>query len=70
MHEDDAGFVQTIQQATGRDHDKSWARQGQAWDAFVNEMWTRHRARLPAPTDGWNHAHDDSYYRAAIAKSR
>lgn len=70
MHEDDAGFVKTIQQATGRDHDKDWARQGQAWDAFVNQMWIRHRATLPAPTDGWKQEHDDSYYRAAVTNSR
>ncbi|HIJ53076.1 MAG TPA: hypothetical protein HPP66_07970 [Planctomycetes bacterium] len=53
MYEDDAAFVKTIREATGRDHDKEWARQGQAWDAFVNEMWARHRPTLPAPTDGW-----------------
>jgi hypothetical protein len=70
MYEDDAAFVRTIKEATGRDHDKEWARQGQAWDAFVNEMWAKHRPALPAPTDGWKHKHDDSYYRAAIAKSQ
>ena len=53
MYENDAAFVKTIKQATGRDHDKEWARQGQAWDAFVNEMWARHRAAPAAPTDGW-----------------
>ena len=59
MYEDDAAFVKTIKEATGRDHDKDWARQGQAWDAFVNEMWARHRATLPAPVIGWKQAHDD-----------
>jgi hypothetical protein len=68
MHEDDAAFVKTIQEATGRDHDKEWARQGQAWDAFVNEMWAKHRPTLSAPTDGWRRQHEDAYYRAAIAK--
>jgi hypothetical protein len=67
MYEDDAAFVKTIKEATGRDHDKEWARQGQAWDAFVNEMWTKHRPMLPAPTDGWKQKHDDAYYRTAIA---
>jgi hypothetical protein len=67
MYEDDAAFVKTIKKATGRDHDKEWARQGQAWDAFVNEMWAKHRPTLPAPTDGWKRQHDDAYYRAAIA---
>jgi hypothetical protein len=68
MYEDDTAFVRTIREATGRDHDKEWARQGQAWDAFVNEMWARHRSALEAPTDGWKQKHDDGYYRKAIAK--
>jgi hypothetical protein len=66
MYEDDADSVRTIKEATGRDHDKEWARQGQAWDAFVNEMWAKHRPTLPAPTDGWKQPHDDTYYREAI----
>jgi hypothetical protein len=69
MYENDAEFVKTIKEATGKDHDKDWARQGQAWDAFVNEMWAAHRATLAAPTDGWKKPHDDSYYREALAKS-
>jgi hypothetical protein len=68
MYEPDAEFVQTIKTATGRDHNADWARQGQAWDAYVNEMWARHRPTLPAPTDGWKLPHDDSAYRTAIAK--
>jgi len=67
MFEDDDAFVKTIREATGRDHDKEWARQGQAWDAFVNEMWAKHRGAIQAPTDGWKRQHDDAYYRAAIA---
>jgi hypothetical protein len=70
MYEDDAAFVRTIKEATGRDYDKDWSRQGQAWDAFVNDMWAKHRPTLQAPTDGWKHKHNDSYYRAAIAKSQ
>ncbi len=70
MYENDAGFVQTIKAATGRDHDREWARQGQAWDAFVNEMWASHRQQLEAPIDGWKRQHDDSYYRAALEKAR
>ena len=70
MHEDDSAFVKTIKEATGRDHDKEWARQGQAWDAFVNEMWARHRSTLRAPTDGWKKQHDDSYYRRAVKESQ
>jgi hypothetical protein len=53
MYEDDAVFVKIIKEATSRDHDKEWARQGQAWDAFVNEMWAKHRPTLQAPTDRW-----------------
>jgi hypothetical protein len=70
MYEGDAEFVKTIRQATGRDHDKDWARQGQAWDAFVNEMWAGHRPALAAPTDGWKQKHDDTRYRKAIEKSQ
>ncbi|MCX6905007.1 MAG: hypothetical protein NTW03_16315 [Verrucomicrobia bacterium] len=68
MHEDDDAFVKTIKEATGKDHDKEWARQGQAWDAFVNEMWAKHRPTLQAPTDGWRQPHDDHYYRTALTK--
>ena len=66
MFENDAAFVKTIKETTGKDHNKDWARQGQAWDAFVNEMWAKHRPLLRAPIDGWKQPHDDSYYRAAI----
>jgi hypothetical protein len=71
MNENDAEFVQTIKKATGQDHSADWARQGQAWDAFVNEMWAAHRTEpgMP-PTDGWKQKHDDSYYLQAIEKSR
>ncbi len=69
MYENDAEFVKTIKAATGQDHDKEWARQGQAWDAFVNEMWASHRQRLEAPIDDWKQQHDDSYYRAALEKA-
>ena len=69
MFENDATFVKTIKEATGRDHDKEWSRQGQAWDAFVNEMWIRYRSELAtAPTDGWKQPRDDSYYRKALEK--
>jgi hypothetical protein len=70
MGENDAAFVQTIKQATGRDHDKEWARQGQGWDAFVNQMWARHRPSLPATMDGWKQPHDDGYYRRALGKQQ
>ncbi len=70
MGEDDAAFVKTIKEATGRDHNPGWARQGQCWEPFVNEMWAKHRATLPAPIDGWKQPHDESYYRAAIEKGQ
>ena len=70
MYEDDAVFVKTLKEATGKDYDKEWARQGQAWDAFVNEMWGKHRPTLQAPIDGWKRKHDDTYYRTAIEKSK
>jgi hypothetical protein len=66
MYENDAEFVKTIKQATGQDHDKGWARQGQTWDAFTNEMWAKHRPTLQAPTDGWKQPHDDRCYRKAL----
>jgi hypothetical protein len=69
MFEDDSTFVKTIKEATGNDHDKEWARQGQTWEPFVNEMWAKYRPTLPAPTDGWKQKHDDTYYRTAIEKS-
>ncbi|UCG56137.1 MAG: hypothetical protein JSU70_14845 [Phycisphaerales bacterium] len=70
MYEDDGAFVQAIKEATGADHDHEWARQGQAWDAFVEDMWARHRSKLQSPTDGWKQQHDDSYYRKAVEMSR
>lgn len=66
MYENDAKFVKTIKAEEGRDYDKDWSRQGQAWDAFVNEMWARYRGTLAAPTDGWLQPHDDTYYRTAV----
>ncbi len=70
MYENDAAFVKTIKEATGKDYDKEWARQGQCWDAFVNEMWARHRPGLVASTNSWKQPHDDRYYRGAIEKSQ
>ncbi len=74
MHEDDTAFIKTIKEATGKDYDHEWSRHGWAWqekEAFVKEMWAKHRAGAGMPpTDGWKHKHDDSYYRAAIEKSK
>jgi len=70
MYEDDAEFVKTVKDATGHDLSADWARQGQAWDAFVNEMWAAHRTDpgMP-PSDGWKQKHDETYYRQAIDRS-
>ena len=70
MYEDDTAFLKTVEEATGSDFSADWARQGQAWDEFVNDMWAAHRTDpgLP-PTDGWKQQHDDSYYRQALEKA-
>ena len=70
MYEDDARFVETIKKATGKDHSAAWARQGQTWESYVNELWFKNRPALAAPTDGWKQQHDGSYYRTAIEKMR
>lgn len=67
MFEGDSAFLKTIKSATGHDHDHDWSRQGQAWDAFVNDMWAKHRPNLEPPIDGWKKAHDDSYYLNGVA---
>ena len=67
MYENDTEFLKTIKTSTGQDHNHDWSRQGQCWEPFVNEMWSRHRTELPAPTDGWKLPRDNSYYRAAVA---
>ena len=70
MFENDAGFVKTVKEATGKDHSPEWARQGQSWEPYVNEMWFKYRPGLAAPTDGWKQPHDDTYYRTAVEKMR
>jgi hypothetical protein len=67
MYEDDSQFVKTIKQATGKDFDKDFARQGHCWEDFVNDMWKQYRPTL-GPTDGWSKPHDNSYYLNAIEK--
>jgi len=57
-----------------RGYSKEWARHGWAWEereAFVKEMWARHRtgAGMP-PTDGWKRTHDDSRYQTAVGKMK
>ena len=47
MTEDDTEHVKIIKEAKDRDYSAGYARQGQAWDAFVNEMWAAYRDDLP-----------------------
>ncbi|MBW3625499.1 MAG: hypothetical protein KY468_19050 [Armatimonadetes bacterium] len=68
MEEDDTEFVKALKQMTGQDFSAGWARQGQTWDAFVNEMWARHRPTLATKADGWKKPHDDRYYREAVER--
>jgi hypothetical protein len=66
MYENDAAFVKTMKEATGKDYSPEWARQGQTWEPYVNELWFKYRPTVAAPTDGWKQPHDDSYYRHAL----
>jgi hypothetical protein len=47
MTEDDETAVATIESQAGLDYSADWERQGQAWDAFVDEMWSAYRNNLP-----------------------
>jgi len=67
MEEDDSEFLKTIKAATGKDLDHDYSRQRQSWEPFVNEMWVKHRTDGSAPLDGWKQAHDEAYYKAALA---
>ncbi len=66
MHENDSEFVQVMKDETERDYGADWARQGQCWEAFANEMWAKYRPGMPEPTDSWKKQHDDSRYRRAL----
>ena len=61
MYENDKAFRDEINLSFPK-HDyndkKTWATQGQAWEPFVTEMWTKYRTTLPAPTDGWKKKRD------------
>jgi hypothetical protein len=46
MTEDDTPFLGEILSCTGNDYSAHWARQGQCWDAFVEEMWAAYRSGL------------------------
>ena len=51
MDEDDTEDIRTIKEATGQDYSASWARQRQAWDPFVNQMWAKYRHNLRGAAD-------------------
>lgn len=43
MTEDDSEAVRIIKEQKGYDFSAEWARQRQAWDPFVEEMWAKYR---------------------------
>ena len=47
MTEDDTQAIQEIKRARGWDYSAKWARQGQAWDPFVNNMWKKYWGNIP-----------------------
>ena len=53
MVEDDTEHVKIIKDSIDNDYSAKWARQGQCWDKFVEDMWARYRTTLEAPIDGW-----------------
>jgi hypothetical protein len=53
MTEDDEPYVAAIYEATGLDYSRSWQRQRQAWDQFVEEMWAEYR-------DSFDFTHPDT----------
>lgn len=46
MYEDDSAHIVEIQNATGWNYSMSWARQGQTWDTFINNMWSNYRSEF------------------------
>ena len=61
MTEDDASAVAAIQSATGLSYSADWQRQGQAWDAFVEDMWAAYRNNLPPATVEPGRAHAEGF---------
>jgi hypothetical protein len=73
MMEDDSEFVDIIEEQTGVSYHASWARQGQAWDDFVEEMWAAYRFwEGPSPTfedvpvDHWAYEAIETLYQAGF----
>ncbi len=46
MTEDDTRAIEEIKRARGWDYSAKWARQGQAWDPFVENMWKKYRRKI------------------------
>ena len=42
MNEDDSEHLNIIEKFTAKSYRAAWARQGQAWDKFVEDMWQAH----------------------------
>ena len=70
MYEDETQALKTLKQDAGMD-EPDWAREGKAWEPFVNDMWAWYRTApgMP-PTNGWRQPHDDGYLRAAIERAK
>jgi hypothetical protein len=45
MTEDDTDHIRIIREQRGEDYSASWARQRQAWDPFVEQMWAAYRGQ-------------------------
>ena len=70
MFEDETEALKILKREAALD-EPEWAREGKTWEAFVDEMWAKHRATpdLP-PTDGWKRPHDDTYLRTALERAK
>jgi hypothetical protein len=47
MFKDDTRAIEEIKKARGWDYSSKWARQGQAWDPFVENLWKKYRGKIP-----------------------
>jgi hypothetical protein len=71
MMEDDSEYVDIIEAQTGTSYHAHWARQGQAWDDFVEEMWAAYRlwegpvaTFEDVPPDHWAYDAIETLYQA------
>jgi hypothetical protein len=46
MTEDDTQHIEEIRKARNRNYSASYARQRQAWDPFVEQMWAKYRGAI------------------------